>query len=44
MARAIGIAFGAGESAQQMVTLATNNSELGWRIRMNLEHEKAVAV
>ena len=41
-ARAIAMAFGAGEVAQHAIGLATGDADLAFRIRMNLEHQKAV--
>ena len=41
-ARAIAMALGSGEVAQQTVALATGDADLAFRIRMNLEHQKAV--
>lgn len=42
-ARAIAMAFGAGEVAQQAIALATGDDDLAFRIRMTLEHQKAAA-
>jgi hypothetical protein len=41
-ARAIAMALGSAEVAQQTVALATGDADLAFRIRMNLEHQKAV--
>lgn len=43
MARAISIAFGASDQAAQAITLATGNADLGFRVRMQMDHQKAVA-
>lgn len=42
MARAISIAFGSPEAAQQAVLSATGSDELAWKVRMSLAHQKAV--
>lgn len=42
MAQAIGIAFGSVEGAENTIRLATGNADLAFRIRMQMEHEKAV--
>ena len=43
MARAISIAFGSPESAQQAIFAATRNEELAWKVRMQIAHQKAVS-
>ena len=43
MARAISIAFGASDQAAHAITLATGNADLGFRVRMQMEHQKAVS-
>jgi hypothetical protein len=42
MAQAIGIAFGSAEGAEQVIRLATGSAELAFRVRMQLQHDKAV--
>jgi hypothetical protein len=43
MAKAISVAFGSAETAQQTIYLATGNADLAFRARMQMEHEKAVS-
>lgn len=42
MAQAIGIAFGSGEGAEHTIRLATGSADLAFRVRMQMQHEKAV--
>lgn len=41
-ARAIGAAFGGAEQLEDLLRTATGDSELAFRVRMRLEHQKAV--
>jgi hypothetical protein len=42
MAQAIGASFGGATQLEALVRTATGNAEIAYRVRMRLEHEKAV--
>lgn len=44
LAQGIAIAFGSPELTEHTIRMATGNSDLAFRVRMNMEHQKAATL